>query len=80
MADETRHSYPRIPAHFASTVAAFPECSYGAVRVILVLKNGRVISDVILGDDSIAKVGHHLVKSDADLDFATSDIVEIRRG
>ncbi len=80
MADETPHSYPRIPAQFASTVAAFPECSYGAVRVVLVLKNGRVISDVILGGDSIAKIGQHLVTSAADLDFATSEIVEVRRG
>ena len=79
MADPSEHSYPRIPARFAPIVSAFPECSYGAVRVTLVLKNGRVIYDVILGDDSIAKVGDKLVQSETDIDFVNSDIVEVRR-
>jgi hypothetical protein len=79
MTDE-EPTYPRVPAQFVPAVLAFPECSYGAVRATLVLKDGRAIFDVILGGDAIAKVGDKLVKSAADLDFATSDIVKVLRG
>ena len=77
MSDDTS---PRVPAKFAQEVFAFPECSYGAARAILVLTDGRVVYDVILGGDSIAKVGEKLVASAADLDFSTSDIVKVLRG
>jgi len=46
----------------------------------LVLKDGRVVYDVILGGDSIAKVGEKLVKSAADLDFSPADIEKVLRG
>ncbi len=72
--------FPCVPAKFASEVFGFPECSYGAARATLVLKNGRVISDVILGGDSIAKVGEKLVKCATDLDFSPSDIVKVLPG
>ncbi len=80
MADEPRDQYPRVPAKFVPEVFGFPECSYGAAHATLVLKNGRVIFDVILGGDSIAKVGDKLVYTPADLDFSTEDIVKVLRG
>jgi hypothetical protein len=80
MATEEQDTYPRVPDRFVPEVLAFPECSYGAARATLVLKDGRVVYDVILGGDSIAKVGEKLVRTAADLDFATSDIVKVMRG
>jgi hypothetical protein len=80
MSDAHPNNYPRIPARFAPKVSGFPECSYGAVRVTLLLKNGRAVYDVILGDDSIAKVGQKLIRSASDLDFSPEDIEEVVRG
>lgn len=59
---------------------SFPECSYGAVRVTLVLIGGRRIRDVIIGDDAISKIGQRLIQSEADLDFSVSDIEDVERG
>jgi hypothetical protein len=73
-------TFPRVPERFSLEVFGFPECSYGAARATLVLKNGRVIYDVILGGDSIAKVGDKLINKSEDLDFSTSEIVKILRG
>ena len=80
MPNEQKDSYPRVPEKFVPAVFGFPECSYGAARATFVLKDGRRVFDVILGGDSIAKVGDKLVKSQADLDFSPSDIVEILKG
>jgi hypothetical protein len=78
--DLPQDTFPRVPAKFVPKVLGFRECSYGAARATLVLKSGRVIFDVILGGDSIAKVGEKLVKSEADLDFSTADIVKVLPG
>jgi hypothetical protein len=59
---------------------AMPECSYGAVRVVLVLKDGRRIPNVIIGGDAISKVGSKLIDSESDLDFLVSDIQDVERG
>jgi hypothetical protein len=71
--------YPRLPDRFGSKVASFPECSYGAIRVTLVLRNGRRIHDVIIGADAICKIGQKLINSPADLDFSVSDIEDVQR-
>ena len=76
----TSDSYPRLPAKFGPKVAAIPECSYGAVRVTLVLRDGRRIHDVIIGADAISKIGQRLIHSERDLDFAVSDIHDVETG
>ena len=73
-------TYPRLPARFGPKVVSLPECSYGAVRVTLVLRNGRRIHDVIIGGDAICKIGQRLIQSKADLDFPVSDIKDVERG
>jgi len=73
-------TYPRLPDRFGSKVAAMPECSYGAVRVTLVLRGGRRIHDVIIGADAICKIGQRLIQSESDLDFSVSDIEDVERG
>ena len=76
----TDGAYPKLPDRFGSKVAAMPECSYGAVRVVLVLKGGRRIRNVIIGGDAICKIDNRLIQSESDLDFAISDIADVERG
>lgn len=70
-------SYPRLPDKFISRVNSYPECSYGAVQVTLVLRGGRRIHDVIIGGNAICKIGQRHISSDADLDFAVTEIEDI---
>ena len=79
MSEENKDTFPRLPDRFGPKVAAIPECSYGAVRVTLVLRDGRRIHDVIIGADAICKVGQRPINSEADLDFAVSDIEDVQR-
>ncbi len=72
--------YPKLSARFGPKVVSMPECSYGAVRVVLVLKDGRRIPNVIIGGDAICKIGSKLIHSEADLDFLVSDIQHVERG
>ena len=76
----TEDSYPKLPDRFGPKVMSFPECSYGAVRVTLVLTDGRRVHDVIIGADAICKIGQRLIQSGADLDFSVSDIEDVERG
>jgi hypothetical protein len=73
-------AYPRLPDRFGSKVAAMPECSYGAVRVVLVLEDGTRIPNVIIGGDAICKIGDRLIQSASELKFLVSDIRDVERG
>jgi hypothetical protein len=73
-------TYPRLPDRFCSKVASYRECSYGAVRVTLVLRDGRCIHDVTIGGDAICKIGQTRITSEADLDFSVTDIKDVKRG
>ncbi|MCB1088273.1 MAG: hypothetical protein KDM63_14585 [Verrucomicrobiae bacterium] len=75
-----REAYAKLPDRFGPKVVALPECSYGAVRVTLRLRDGRRIRDVIIGADSISKVGTKTIRSEADLDFLISDIEDVESG
>jgi len=80
---DTNHdsgSYPKLPDRFALKIASYPECSYGAVRVMLVLRDGRRIRDVIIGGDTICKIGQRHIRSESDLDFSVADIKNVKRG
>ena len=79
-AEDATGSYPRLPDRFGCKVASYPECSYGAVRVTLVLRDGRRIHDVIIGADAICKIGQKHIKVESDLDFSVSDIEDVQRG
>jgi hypothetical protein len=70
----------RIPDALADTALMFPESSYGATTVTLILSDGRRIDDVILaGGSDIVKVKGRLVSAAKDLDFSVSDIVDVKR-
>jgi hypothetical protein len=78
--EDKKDSYPRLPDRFGAKVASYPECSYGAVRTTLVLRDGRRIRDVIIGADAICKIGPRDIRSESDLDFSVSDIEDVERG
>ena len=67
-----------LPEDLAAKAAGFPESTYGACRVTLVLADGRHVSDISLAwGTEIVKVGSRLVDSSKDLGFALSDIVDV---
>jgi hypothetical protein len=78
--NEATGSYPRLPDRFGSKVASYPECSYGAVRVTLVLRDGRRIHDVIIGGEAICKIGQRHIRSESELDFSVADIQDVKSG
>jgi hypothetical protein len=49
--------WPKLPQHVAAQVDRFPESSYGATTVTLVLSDGRRIERVIVGGDHIVRIG-----------------------
>jgi len=77
---KAKDSYPVLPDKLASQSAYYPEYSYGATRVVLVLKDGRRIADVIIGGaGTICKIGSQLIESESDLGFLTSDIADLEK-
>jgi hypothetical protein len=69
-----------IPDALAAKANTFPESSYGATTVTLILADGRRIHDVVLGGAShIVKVGGRPVSDAKDLDFSVSEIVDVKR-
>ena len=70
----------KIPDKLADKANTFPESSYGATTVTLILSNGRRVTDVVLGGASdIVKVKGRLVAVAGDLDFKIGEIVDVRR-
>ncbi|MBI5770089.1 MAG: hypothetical protein HZA93_20100 [Verrucomicrobia bacterium] len=67
-----------IPAKLADKAAGFPECSYGACRATLILKDGRKIFDVTLawGGD-IVRLDGERVEEEKQLGFSLADIVDV---
>jgi hypothetical protein len=67
----------RLPDALAAKAARFPESSYGATTVTLVLVDGRLVPQVILGGDEIVKVGGRTITTPAQLGFSLADIRDV---
>jgi hypothetical protein len=68
----------KIRDKLADKANQFPESSYGATTVTLILSDGRLIDDVILGGAShIVKVGDRFLSDAGDLNFSLSEIVDV---
>jgi hypothetical protein len=68
----------RIPDALFEKANKFPEWSYGATKVTLILADGRRVENVILGGaEWIVKVGDRLVTEATELDFAVGEIVDV---
>jgi hypothetical protein len=77
---KAKDTYPVLPDKLASQAASYPECSYGATRVVLVMKDGRRIHDVIIGGaGTICKIGSQRIGSESDVGFLISDISDIEK-
>ena len=67
-----------LPRDLAEKAATFPESSYGASRVTLVLADGRRVPEVSLAwGTEIVKVGSRTVSSAQELGFGLRDIVDV---
>jgi hypothetical protein len=69
---------PSLPDRLAEKTILFPESSYGANRVTLVLANGRRVHEVFLawGRDNV-KIGSRPISRQDDLDFQMADIADV---
>ena len=58
----------------------FPESSYGATTVTLILRDGRCIRDVILGGAShIVKVQGRQIADAGELGFSVGEVTDVAR-
>jgi hypothetical protein len=63
-----------LPDKFKDAIAAMPEYSYGAQRIVVTLDDGTEIWDVfVAGDNEIVKVG-----MSTDVPFDPGRVVEVR--
>jgi hypothetical protein len=68
----------RISDELAAKANSFPESSYGATTVTLILLDGRRIDEVVLaGASVIVKVGGRYVSVASDLDFSPNEIADV---
>jgi hypothetical protein len=68
----------RISGVLVEKALKFPESSYGATTVTLILADGRRIDNVVLGGaEWIVKVDGRSVNEETELDFAVSEIVDV---
>jgi hypothetical protein len=70
----------RISDELAAKANSFPESSYGATTVTLILWDGRRIDEVVLvlgGASDIVKIGGRNVSVASDLDFTISEIADV---
>ena len=71
----------RLNDQLAGKVATFPESSYGATRVTLVLVDGRRIADVVLAwGVEIVRVGEHSVRLPEQLGFDIAMVSDVEPG
>jgi hypothetical protein len=69
-----------LPGPIQDKIATMPETGYGVNRVTLVLKNGRLISEVAVAwTKDIVKVGGSAVRNTSDLDFDIRDVMDVQR-
>jgi hypothetical protein len=70
----------RIPPRLAEKANTFPESSYGATTVTLILVDGRRIENVVLGGaEWIVKIDDRRITHPMDVDFSSADIVDVIR-
>jgi hypothetical protein len=74
------HKYMSVslPENLKTKASEFPESSYGASRVTLILQGGRKIENVFLAwGAEIVKIGNNQITGEDDLNFNISDVEDI---
>jgi hypothetical protein len=71
--------WPKLPQHVSVQVDTFPESSYGATTVTLVLSNGRRIERVVIGGQHIVRIGDRDITHAEQLGFDVSSVVAAER-
>ncbi len=68
----------KIPYNLSNKAAGFPESSYGANKVTLILLDGRKVGEVYLAwGKEIVKIRKRSIHSIEDLDFDISEISDV---
>jgi hypothetical protein len=68
-----------ISDKLAAKADKFPESSYGATTVTLILASGRRVDNVVLAGARIVKVGGRMVSEAGDLDFSPAEVADVVR-
>jgi hypothetical protein len=77
----TEMTFPELTDELASKAAGFPESSYGATPVTLVLSSGRQIPNVVLAwGRQIVRIGFRKVNSTTKLGFDLADVRDVLPG
>jgi hypothetical protein len=67
-----------LPENLKDKASEFPESSYGANRVTLILPGGRKIQNVVLAwGGEIVKIGNNQIASEDDLNFKVAEVEDI---
>jgi len=67
-----------LPSQLSEKTSEFPESSYGATNVVLLLKNDQRIENVVLAWGSeIVKINNVPIEEIENLNFCASDIVDV---
>ena len=68
----------KLPKHLANKASKFPDYSYGANQVTLILKNGVEIQNVILAwGEEIVKIGEISIQNESEISFSIDQIVDV---
>ncbi|MCP3932690.1 MAG: hypothetical protein GY705_26770 [Bacteroidetes bacterium] len=68
----------KLPEHLADRAKQFPEYSYGANKVTLILQNGIEIKEVFLAwGEEIVKIGSKPIESKKELPFSIEEIKDL---
>jgi hypothetical protein len=68
----------KLPPSLSEKASEFPENSYGATLVELILKDGARVQNVTLAWGSeIVKINGKKIASDSQVDFGVSDILDV---
>jgi len=68
-----------LPDPIRDKIATMPETAYGANRVTLVLKSGRLVGEVVVAwAKDVVRVGEADVSNATDLDFDVRDVMDVR--
>lgn len=71
--------WPKLPQHVSAQVDRFPESSYGATTVTLVLSDGRRMERVIVAGDHIVRIGDRHINHVDQLGFDIASVVAAER-
>jgi len=72
-----RRKFLCLPQHLVRKLNNFPECSFGSHRVTLILRDARLVPEVVVAAGALREVEHKPVNRPEDLNFDIKDVVDV---